>query len=105
MPSGAQATMPTAKGALFEASRGRGSAVLKRNNPYQSHHQMMFHSSDSITAGIPSAKESSAKMSREKGLSYTGERKRSKGTESTLATARRALAHVQDAFTTTRTVV
>ncbi|XXG47807.1 hypothetical protein AAC387_Pa02g2386 [Persea americana] len=100
MPSGTQATTATAKGTSVEASRGRGSTVLERNNPDHSHHQMMLRLSDSIPVGIALAKESSAKMSREKGLSCTDERKRSKATESPLAIARRALVHAQDAFTT-----
>ncbi|XXG75835.1 hypothetical protein AAC387_Pa08g0321 [Persea americana] len=93
MPSSAQATTPTTKGTSVEASRRRGSAVLEKNNPCHSHHQMTLRPSDSITAGIPLAKESSAEMSREKGPSCMGERKRSNATESSLAIARRALAH------------
>ena len=83
----------------------RGSAILERNNPGHSHHQMTFRPSDSTTAKIPAIRESSTEVSREKGPSYTGVRKLSKATESPLAMARRALAHAQDAFTTTRTAV
>ena len=82
MPSGAQATTPTAKWTSVQPSHGRGLVILERNNPCHSHHQMMLCLSDSITAEIPSIKESSVEMSREKGLSCKSERKHSKATES-----------------------
>lgn len=57
MSSGAQATTPVAKGTTIKASRGRGPAILRRNDPGHSHYQMTLRSSDFPMAGNSIARE------------------------------------------------